>query len=75
MKEPKEQVLIMGKRNKKGIFRKIKWLSDAVIISKEEYAEYMDLKYKAGKTIELMWNARLKLAKEFANLFKLVMGK
>ncbi len=39
-----EKELVIGTRNKKGLIKKIKWLPNHVVISREEYQEYLKLK-------------------------------
>lgn len=49
-----EMELVIGMRNKKGIIKKIKWYPNKVLIDKEDYDKYIELKerYEREKTIE-----------------------
>jgi hypothetical protein len=38
--------LVIGTRNKKGLIKKIKWYPEKILINKEQYEEYLELKEK-----------------------------
>ena len=40
----KDKEFVIGTRNKKGLIRKVKWLPDRVVVSREEHREYLKLK-------------------------------
>ena len=46
MSKNKEIELVIGTRNKKGIIKKTKWYPNSMIISREAYNEYIDLRNK-----------------------------
>jgi len=41
--------LIIGKKNKKGIFKKTKWYPNSIVISAREHQEYTELKELKGQ--------------------------